>query len=267
MVEKYFKLKNKSMLYLIILILSLSNVFASSCSQTKITIFSAFGLLELFTIVGAGFLLITLSKGDSSLGTVMITVIGFIAVTIVLLTGYVIIDEVGQSTCQPDPVVLPYAPLLSIYDRVYPTDSTTLDTMLSSVQWSYSRSAFLQELNNNQSLFTDEWVTYLYNNNMFGTGARYLNGNSDEDQYGTYIHPFYLVSQDNINVDYTERRFYIPVVVGYDTSVYSGYELYNGGVATKGQTVLLSGILTQQQLNAINASVGGPPPPPPPPPP
>jgi len=71
-----------------------------SCQNTRATIFAAFGLIALFIIVGAAFLIINLIKGDGFDSSVIIAaVIGFIAVAIVVFVGYLIISQVSNSVC------------------------------------------------------------------------------------------------------------------------------------------------------------------------
>jgi hypothetical protein len=57
-------------------------------------------LIALFVIVGAAFLVINLTKGDGFDSTsVIVAIVGFIAVAIVVFVGYLIISEVGAGIC------------------------------------------------------------------------------------------------------------------------------------------------------------------------
>ena len=69
-----------------------------SCAATQQIIFGGFGLIAVGIIVIAAFALINLSGGN---GVDITTIaIGAIAIGVVLMIGYVIISQVGQTICQ-----------------------------------------------------------------------------------------------------------------------------------------------------------------------
>lgn len=69
-----------------------------SCAATQQTIFAGFGLLAVGIIVLAAFALIQMSNGG---GVDMTAVaIGSIAIGVVLMIGFIIISQVGQTICQ-----------------------------------------------------------------------------------------------------------------------------------------------------------------------
>ena len=73
-----------------------------SCQNTQSTIYTAFGLIALFAIVGAAFGIINIfSTGNTSPGTLMALSIAIIGLAIVIFVGFVIIDKVGTSICVP----------------------------------------------------------------------------------------------------------------------------------------------------------------------
>ena len=73
---------------------------AISCGATKVAIYAGFGLIAVSVIVLAAFLLISLFSGNFG-GTEAITavVIGSIAVGVILMIGYYLIDVVAVSVC------------------------------------------------------------------------------------------------------------------------------------------------------------------------
>lgn len=66
-------------------------------TQTSDTVFYAFGIIALITIVGAGFMLVTLLSRDLDPQMIMMFVISAIGLAIVLLVGFVIIGNVETS--------------------------------------------------------------------------------------------------------------------------------------------------------------------------
>lgn len=71
-----------------------------SCGSTQATIYAAFGLLALVIIVGAGWLLVSMFQGGGFDGnTIIVTVIGFIALAITILVGFIITNRVAASIC------------------------------------------------------------------------------------------------------------------------------------------------------------------------
>lgn len=72
----------------------------ASCRTTKTIIYAGFGLIAVGIIVLAGFLIISLFRGEGS-GTdaVLAVVIGSIATAVVVMAGYYLIDVVANSIC------------------------------------------------------------------------------------------------------------------------------------------------------------------------
>jgi lysophospholipase L1-like esterase len=81
--------------------IGLGNIDAvNSCKGTQRSIFAAFSLIALFIIVGAAFLIISLIGKDGFDSSVIIaSVVGFIAVAIVVFVGYLIISQVSAGIC------------------------------------------------------------------------------------------------------------------------------------------------------------------------
>jgi len=70
----------------------------ASCKATQQTIFAGFGLIAVGIIVLSAFALINLSSGNGIDLTAV--AVGAIAIAIVIMVGYVIISQVGQTICQ-----------------------------------------------------------------------------------------------------------------------------------------------------------------------
>lgn len=70
---------------------------ATSCNSTKAIIFSAFGLLALVMVVGAGFLLIKMGELDA--GMITATIISFIGLAVILFVGFIVISNIALTTC------------------------------------------------------------------------------------------------------------------------------------------------------------------------
>jgi hypothetical protein len=80
--------------------IGLGNIDAvDSCKSTQGSIFAAFGLIALFIIVGAAFLVINLTKGEFDGTSIIVAIVGFIAVAIVIFVGYLIISQVSAGIC------------------------------------------------------------------------------------------------------------------------------------------------------------------------
>lgn len=70
-----------------------------ACKNTQYVIFAAFGLMALFSIVGAAFLLINLAGGQSDFSSMMPLILGLVGLAITLIVGLVVIANVGASVC------------------------------------------------------------------------------------------------------------------------------------------------------------------------
>jgi len=72
---------------------------SDSCNKTKNTIFAAFSLIVIIILASAAFTVYTLFSNGGDTDIIFITIIGMIALTIVLFVGYVIISHVGSAIC------------------------------------------------------------------------------------------------------------------------------------------------------------------------
>jgi hypothetical protein len=72
-----------------------------SCAATKTTIFAGFGILALFAIVGAGFLIVNIfnGPGGADMGTMMAVAISIVGLAIVLFMGYVVTGIIANVVC------------------------------------------------------------------------------------------------------------------------------------------------------------------------
>jgi hypothetical protein len=72
----------------------------SSCQNTQRTIYAAFGLIALFSIVLAAFVIIGMFQGGALDGTaIMATVIGIIGLCVIEFVAFIIVNRVGMATC------------------------------------------------------------------------------------------------------------------------------------------------------------------------
>lgn len=71
----------------------------SSCRSTQTIIFSAFGLIIIAGLVAAAFVIIQIIGGNFDATLLSATVVGLIALSIVIMMGYIIIAQVGLTVC------------------------------------------------------------------------------------------------------------------------------------------------------------------------
>ena len=79
--------------------LKITPEIVKSCQSTRGSIFAAFSLIALFIIVGAAFLIINMTKGEFDSTSIIVAIVGFIAVAIVIFVGYLVISQVSASIC------------------------------------------------------------------------------------------------------------------------------------------------------------------------
>lgn len=73
---------------------------ALSCQATKTIIYAGFGLIAVGVVVLAGFLIVSLFRGDGfGADAILAVVVGGIAVAVVVLVGYYLIDVVANAIC------------------------------------------------------------------------------------------------------------------------------------------------------------------------